>query len=248
MLGDVAVFLSLSLPPLLFLGLCCEDYYFSKTHEMTRLYLLQCLPPRHPHPYSRRRPPLRTFCICICSSLPRLTAKIWWSFANPTSLPNPPLTQHAPVRFLARFCSQVREVTVIKKAKVPLVKFVHASTGIQVDVCFEQPSGLQSGNAAKALMRQMQPVRSRISGTRGIIVFNLITGRKIRFLSSSSDAICKASECTRAVCVCCRLAMRSGTIMVPIRRTSKTPIYTDRQFYVEIQDAANALMRQMRPR
>lgn len=46
----------------------------------------------------------------------------------------------------------------IKKAKVPIVKFVHASSGIQMDVCFNQQSGLTSGEAAKAMMRQMQPV------------------------------------------------------------------------------------------
>ena len=54
---------------------------------------------------------------------------------------------------------QVREVSVIKGAKVPIVKFVHASSGIHVDVCFNQESGLTSGEAAKAMMRQMQPVR-----------------------------------------------------------------------------------------
>ncbi|CAN0474590.1 unnamed protein product, partial [Laminaria digitata] len=55
--------------------------------------------------------------------------------------------------------TQVRDVNVIKKAKVPLVKFVHVSTGVQVDVCFNQPSGMKSGDAAKEMMRQMQPVR-----------------------------------------------------------------------------------------
>ncbi|CAN0484079.1 unnamed protein product, partial [Hapterophycus canaliculatus] len=51
-----------------------------------------------------------------------------------------------------------REVTLIKGAKVPLVKFTHVSSGIQVDVCFDQAGGLASGKAAKDMMRQMQPV------------------------------------------------------------------------------------------
>ncbi|CAN0561543.1 unnamed protein product, partial [Ectocarpus sp. 12 AP-2014] len=51
------------------------------------------------------------------------------------------------------------EVTVIKKARVPLVKFVHVGSGVQVDVCFDQESGMKSGRAARAMMRQMQPVR-----------------------------------------------------------------------------------------
>ena len=55
-------------------------------------------------------------------------------------------------------------MTVIKKAKVPLVKFVHVSTGVQVDVCFNQPSGMKSGQAAKELMSQMQPVREQALG------------------------------------------------------------------------------------
>lgn len=42
-------------------------------------------------------------------------------------------------------------------AKVPIVKFFHVATGLQVDVCFEQQSGLDSGAAAKQLMRQMAP-------------------------------------------------------------------------------------------
>ncbi|CAN0038076.1 unnamed protein product, partial [Ectocarpus sp. 4 AP-2014] len=54
---------------------------------------------------------------------------------------------------------EVREVTVIKKARVPLVKFVHVGSGVQVDVCFDQESGMKSGGAARAMMRQMQPVR-----------------------------------------------------------------------------------------
>ncbi|CAN0259430.1 unnamed protein product, partial [Ectocarpus sp. 13 AM-2016] len=53
---------------------------------------------------------------------------------------------------------EVREVTVIKKARVPLVKFVHVGSGVQVDVCFDQESGMKSGLAARAMMRQMQPV------------------------------------------------------------------------------------------
>ncbi|CAN0503091.1 unnamed protein product, partial [Ectocarpus sp. 8 AP-2014] len=47
----------------------------------------------------------------------------------------------------------------IKKARVPLVKFVHVGSGVQVDVCFDQESGIKSGRAARAMMRQMQPVR-----------------------------------------------------------------------------------------
>ncbi|CAM9630998.1 unnamed protein product [Pylaiella littoralis] len=54
---------------------------------------------------------------------------------------------------------EVREVSVIKSAKVPLVKFVHIGSGIQVDVCFDQISGMQSGEAARAMMKQMTPVR-----------------------------------------------------------------------------------------
>lgn len=54
----------------------------------------------------------------------------------------------------------------LSKAKVPLVKFVHAATGIQVDVCFDQASGLKSGAAAKEMMRQMQPVCSRFDSIR----------------------------------------------------------------------------------
>lgn len=39
------------------------------------------------------------------------------------------------------------------------MKFEHAKSGRQVDVCFDQESGLASGEAAKVLMRQMAPVR-----------------------------------------------------------------------------------------
>ncbi|CAN0434231.1 unnamed protein product, partial [Ectocarpus fasciculatus] len=54
---------------------------------------------------------------------------------------------------------KVREVTVIRKARVPLVKFLHIRSGVQVDVCFDQVSGMKSGQAARDMMRQMQPVR-----------------------------------------------------------------------------------------
>lgn len=56
-------------------------------------------------------------------------------------------------------------MSVIKKAKVPIVKFLHAASGIQVDVCFNQQSGMTSGEAARAIMRQMQPVSLALSTT-----------------------------------------------------------------------------------
>ncbi|CAM9534183.1 unnamed protein product [Choristocarpus tenellus] len=54
---------------------------------------------------------------------------------------------------------EVHNVTVIHKAKVPLVKFVHTATGKQVDISFNQDSGLLTGSAAKEMMAQMITVR-----------------------------------------------------------------------------------------
>lgn len=71
---------------------------------------------------------------------------------------SPILSSRLPCLLVLSRGTQVREVTVIAKAKVPLVKFVHVASGMQVDVCFQQKSGLTSGSAAKELMRQMPPV------------------------------------------------------------------------------------------
>lgn len=60
---------------------------------------------------------------------------------------------------MIRLIDQVGEVTVVKKAKVPIVKLVHLASGVQVDVCFNQKSGLTSGESARGIMKQMQPVR-----------------------------------------------------------------------------------------
>lgn len=52
-------------------------------------------------------------------------------------------------------------MSVIASARVPIVKFVHAATSIQVDVSFDMTSGLESGAAAKELMSNMQQVLRR---------------------------------------------------------------------------------------
>lgn len=59
-------------------------------------------------------------------------------------------------------------------AKVPLVKFVHVQTGRQVDMSFDQDSGLDSGAAAKLLMRQMPPVRPSTHSGEGKLVFSFV--------------------------------------------------------------------------
>lgn len=56
------------------------------------------------------------------------------------------------------FLFKVREVSVIASARVPIVKFVHTATSIQVDISFDLTSGLESGAAAKELMSNMQQV------------------------------------------------------------------------------------------
>ncbi|CAM9282189.1 unnamed protein product [Discosporangium mesarthrocarpum] len=54
---------------------------------------------------------------------------------------------------------EVDQVVVIGRARVPLVKFVHVETGKQVDICFNQQSGLETGGEAKKMMEDMPMVR-----------------------------------------------------------------------------------------
>ena len=66
------------------------------------------------------------------------------------------------------------ELTVIGKARVPIVKFVDGESGIAVDVCLEERSGLRSSQLARAAARQFPQFRilvlvlKRFLNTRGL--------------------------------------------------------------------------------
>ena len=47
------------------------------------------------------------------------------------------------------------DVEVIPKARVPIIKFVDTKTGVHVDVCFEQQSGLQSADYIKSELQDL---------------------------------------------------------------------------------------------
>lgn len=68
---------------------------------------------------------------------------------------------------LQRFANAIQEdwldelsyFEVIEKTRVPLVKFRHAPTNIQVDVCFNQPTGPPAAQLMKRYMEALPPLR-----------------------------------------------------------------------------------------
>ena len=47
---------------------------------------------------------------------------------------------------------------VISSARVPLVKFVHAKTGLAVDVCFDETMGLRGSVLIRSMLHKWRPL------------------------------------------------------------------------------------------
>lgn len=53
----------------------------------------------------------------------------------------------------------VSYIEVIAQAKVPILKFDHLSSGISVDVCINNDSGLRTGKIMRNFVQQFPPLR-----------------------------------------------------------------------------------------
>ena len=58
-----------------------------------------------------------------------------------------------------QWIDELSYLEVIEKTRVPLVKFQHEPTGIQVDVCFNQTTGPQAATLVHSYMRSLPPLR-----------------------------------------------------------------------------------------
>lgn len=123
---------------------------------------------------SRRKTAFEDVKACIAELFPTATVKLFGSHMTGIITPSSdidvamldvPIADNDELGPLFALADLIRERSlasyceVISNAKVPIVKLDHASTGISVDICCNNSSGLETGKLMRSFARKFAPMR-----------------------------------------------------------------------------------------